>query len=139
MMFYMMWWIMNNFVVDYLIFVENLLESQNEVIVLTTLGLANLKISIAAERTIDKSPSVRAFHVFKAIKANASGTKTVVLNFNPSKNGIITFLTNPRPVGSICCSNKINIILCRKTITFFLCFRQWHINSLEFICLNGFG
>lgn len=100
MMFDVMWWIVDDFIVDYLICKERLFESQIRKPILrrTTFGLANLKISIAAERTIDKSPSVSAFHVFKAIKANASGTNTVVLNFNPSKNGIITFLTNPRPV-----------------------------------------
>lgn len=93
---------------------------------LITFGLANLKISIAAERTIDKSPSVSAFQVFRAINANASGTSTVVLNFNPSKNGIITFLTNPRPMNEI--FTLVNVYYANgqnftTSVTFFLSFR----------------
>lgn len=54
----------------------------------------NLKITIAPVRTRDSKPRVMAFHVLRAIKAKASGTRTAVLNLRPSKNGIITFLTN---------------------------------------------
>lgn len=41
---------------------------------------------------MDNNPKVKAFHVFKAIKAKAKGTRTAVLNLSPSKNGSITFL-----------------------------------------------
>lgn len=41
---------------------------------------------------MDNNPKVKAFHVFKAIKAKAKGTRTAVLNLSPSKNGRITFL-----------------------------------------------
>lgn len=63
-----------------------------------TFGLDNLKTTTAADTTSDNKPSVNAFHAFNAINANASGNKTVVLNFNPNKNGTKTFLTRPRPV-----------------------------------------
>lgn len=62
-----------------------------------TFGLANLKTTTAVETTNEMSPSVSAFHAFNAIRAKANGSKTVVLNFKPSKNGINTFLTRPRP------------------------------------------
>lgn len=40
-----------------------------------------------------------AFHVLRAIKARASGTRTAVLNLRPKRKGIMTFLTNfERPV-----------------------------------------
>lgn len=57
---------------------------------------------MAPVRTNDKRPNVKAFHVFNAIKANANGTSTAVLNFKPSKNGIMTFLTifDERPVAA---------------------------------------
>lgn len=58
-----------------------------------TLGFDNLKIKRAPVKTRDKSPRVSAFHVFKAIKAKAKGTRTAVLNLRPNKNGTITFLT----------------------------------------------
>lgn len=62
-----------------------------------TFGLANLKTTTAVETTNEMSPSVSAFHAFNAIRAKANGSKTVVLNFKPSKNGTNTFLTRPRP------------------------------------------
>lgn len=62
-----------------------------------TFGLANLKTTTAVETTKETSPSVSAFHAFNAIRAKANGSKTVVLNFKPSKNGTNTFLTRPRP------------------------------------------
>lgn len=49
---------------------------------------------MAPVKTRDSKPSVMAFHVLSAISARAKGTRTAVLNFKPSKNGIITFLTN---------------------------------------------
>lgn len=52
----------------------------------------NLNISKAPVSTSDSKPKVRAFHVFKAISAKASGTSTAALNFSPSKKGNITFL-----------------------------------------------
>lgn len=64
---------------------------------LNTFGLANLKTTTAVETTNEMRPSVSAFHAFNAINANANGNRTVVLNFNPSKNGTNTFLTSPRP------------------------------------------
>lgn len=48
---------------------------------------------MAADKTKDKSPKVKAFHVLRAIKANANGTITEALNFNPNTKGITTFLT----------------------------------------------
>lgn len=60
--------------------------------------MANLNTTTAVETTNEMSPNVKAFHAFNAINANANGNKTVVLNFNPSKNGTNTFLTRPRPV-----------------------------------------
>ncbi|KYN39962.1 hypothetical protein ALC56_05730 [Trachymyrmex septentrionalis] len=33
------------------------------------------------------------------MRARARGTKAVALNLRPSKNGIITFLTKPRPAN----------------------------------------
>lgn len=48
----------------------------------------------APVRTKDSNPKVNAFQVFKAINANARGTRIAVLNFRPNKNGTITFLTN---------------------------------------------
>lgn len=62
-----------------------------------TFGLANLKTTTAVDTTKEMSPRVSAFHAFNAIKAKANGSKTVVLNFRPSKNGTKTFLTSPRP------------------------------------------
>jgi hypothetical protein len=59
----------------------------------STFGLESLKMTRAPVRTSDKSPSVNAFHVFKAIKARANGTRTAVLNLSPRRNGTITFLT----------------------------------------------
>lgn len=58
-----------------------------------TFGLVHLKIRIAPVRTKDNKPRVKAFQVLSAISAKASGTRTAVLNFNPNKNGTITFLT----------------------------------------------
>ena len=62
-----------------------------------TFGLANLKTTTAVETTKEMSPRVSAFQAFNAIRAKANGSNTVVLNFKPSKNGINTFLTRPRP------------------------------------------
>lgn len=97
----MMWWIVNNLIVYHL---NRELNRKNEnrvwlliFFVFITFGRANLNTTTAPETTNDKSPSVKAFHAFNAIKAKANGNKTVVLNFNPSKNGIKTFFTRPRP------------------------------------------
>lgn len=96
--------IMNNFVVYNLQKWKN-----NEILIdvisigftLFTFGFDNLKTTTAAETTNDNRPSVSAFHAFSAINAKANGNKTVVLNFKPSKNGINTFLTRPRPTYGI--------------------------------------
>lgn len=53
-----------------------------------------MKIRRAPVRTKDNNPRVRAFQVFRAINANARGTRMAVLNFRPSKNGTITFFTS---------------------------------------------
>lgn len=52
-----------------------------------------MKITKAPVRTKDRRPKVSAFQVLRAINAKASGTKTAVLNFNPKRNGTITFFT----------------------------------------------
>lgn len=57
-------------------------------------GFTNLeKTATAPVRTNEISPKVKAFQVFKAIRPKAKGTRTAVLNFNPNKNGKITFFT----------------------------------------------
>lgn len=96
-------WVMDDFVVDNLMRMEkkssiniNTFKRKRKLIV-DTFGLDNLKTTTAAETTNDNRPSVSAFHAFNAINAKANGNKTVVLNFKPSKNGISTFLTRPRP------------------------------------------
>lgn len=51
------------------------------------------KRATAPVRTREMRPSVNAFHVFKAIKPSAKGTRTAVLNLSPNRKGKITFLT----------------------------------------------
>lgn len=60
--------------------------------------LFKLNLFYVPDRTIEINPRVRAFHVFKAMSAKASGNKTATLNFRPNKNGNKTFLRNPRPI-----------------------------------------
>lgn len=52
-------------------------------------------MTMAAERTTERRPSVRAFHVFNAIRAIAMGMKVVALILSPTRNGTITFFINP--------------------------------------------
>lgn len=52
---------------------------------------------MAADNTSDSRPSVKAFHVFNAITAMATGTNTVALNFKPKRNGMTILRTKPRP------------------------------------------
>jgi hypothetical protein len=47
---------------------------------------------------MESKPRVRAFHVFRAIRARARGTRAVALNLRPRRNGITTFLMIPRSV-----------------------------------------
>ncbi len=73
---------------------------------------------MAPDKTSDSNPRVIAFQVFNAIMAKANGTSTVDLNFNPNKNGIMTFFTNPLPVIKFekyfisiqICSNKYDYL-----------------------------
>lgn len=58
--------------------------------------VANLNIIRAPERTRERRPRVRAFQVFRAMRARARGSRAVALNFRPSRKGMITFLTKPR-------------------------------------------
>lgn len=58
-----------------------------------TFGFVNLNNAIAADKTKERSPKVKAFHVLRAIKANANGTITEALNFSPKTKGITTFFT----------------------------------------------
>lgn len=99
-----------------------------------TFGLASLKTTTAVETTNEISPSVSAFHAFNAINANANGNKTVVLNFNPSKNGTNTFLTSPRPKRKkIFVKKKKNrfYLFFQKQRTFInISFFQWNMHAV---------
>ncbi|KAI9584857.1 hypothetical protein GQX74_006752 [Glossina fuscipes] len=52
-----------------------------------TLGFVILNTTKAPDNTRDNRPKVMAFQVFKAIKARANGTKTVVFSFKPIRKG----------------------------------------------------
>ena len=77
-----------------------------------TFGFVNLKITIAADKTSDNKPNVNAFHVFRAVNANAKGRRTAVLNLRPRRNGITTFFIKPdRPLST---ANGVLISFCKN-------------------------
>jgi len=47
---------------------------------------------------MESKANVRAFQVFRAMRARARGTSAVALNLRPRRKGITTFLMIPRSV-----------------------------------------
>lgn len=98
-------------------------------------------MTMAPDKTREMRPRVRAFQVFRAMRASAKGTRTEALNLRPSRKGRITFLMKPCSENQRKLESKFYMYYTKKLILLLTALDPQRLRELDLLlpALNDFS